>query len=690
MLPKAPARCINTTNVHRDAADDMFEQTGGDNAGGGAAVIMRKRESCSPCLSEDCPCKVDAGIGMAATLTEGTDGDHRLLQSRSDSSFASMIDDNANFFSTTVASEPRARGSPNRLEKHPPLPSQLSLDGKAPKKEGVVGIRSRPKHAKFSLPSEASPFSQRGRRGPFSPSKRSEGFDEEKVPGDRDCPGGRQTIMTQERVPGIHTTPKGTSATAEASSEPSGSEDKGQDTRCCRTPRSEPQAKGPGIAYDIPSEHERCTSGDGQKLGVVDRFPTHPCLSLPAAARAFTALTFQIEELISNCAEGSAMISSGYRSAIDAGPLVHQEEPVFEAAVAHGEKVDGNSTLGLKRFDLSALCGAALNLVTAHATEILPTEALTGVVSVAKVRAKHRHDAFPGKIKFFDALVRHLHRLSSQEGVDPSSIVDLFAPCFETVVAKEGRDGADRLRRKICAFLKSAAAIGLGSQTSKSGSLRVTPIPSVKFTPEPTPPPGGGRGEGDGTRRAISAGEVSMTMTSEASEDGRGVRARWTSDPVIDLYERCARQQQQEEHKLQPDIFLSRSQMTLESDAIPSETGNKLQDHEGRSRKVEGGAITTAINDRNVARSTAENGGRRAEEEHRTQGSRAMARDSGQILGGGGMVARKKKLSLDLSMMGVEMGSFSIAADGTGAARGKEGRKLLPELEVRARMGCEG
>lgn len=661
LLPEAPARCIDITNVHRDAADDVFEGTDGDdNAEGNAAMVMGKRESCSPCLSEDSPCKVDAGTGMATTLTKETDGDNRLLQSRSDSSFASLIDDNTNISSRTAAFESRTPDSSCRPEKHPPLPFQPSLDGMPPERKRVAWMRSRSKHAKFTPPSEASLSNQRGRRGSFSPSKRPEGFDVEKLSGDQGCPGGRQTITAQERVPGIHATDKGTPATAEASSEPSGSEDKWPDPRCCRIPLSEPQAKGSGITYDIPLERERCDSGDGQKLGVVDRFPTRPCLSLPEAARALTALAFQIEELVSSCTEGSAMISSSYRSAMDAGPLIYQEGPMFEAAVAYGEKVDGNSASELERFDLNALCSAALNLVAAHATQILPVEALTGVVSVAKVRAKHRQDAFPDKIKFFDAFVRHLHRLSSQKGINPSSVVDLFAPCFETVVAEGGRDGADRLRRKICSFLTSAAAIGLGPKTSTTDSLRITSIPTV--------PPGGGRGEDDGTRRESSAGEVITVMASEASEDGRDVCARLTSNPFTGFYERRARQQQQQ------DIFLSRSQTTLKSDAMPSETSRKLPDHEGGSRKVEADAITIAIRDRNGVRSTAEKVGRRAEEEHCKQRSRAMVRGSGQILGVGGMVAGKKKLSLDLSMMGVERGAFSVAADGTGATRGKEGR----------------
>lgn len=691
MLPEAPARCMDITNAHQDAADAVFEHTNGDdNAEGNTAMVMGKRESCSPCLSEDSPCKVNAGIGMATTLTEEKDRDNRQLQSRSDSSFASLIDDNANIFSRTAAFESRTPDSSYRLEKHSPSPFQPFFHGMAPERKGMAGIRSRPKQAKFSPPLETSLSNQRGIHGAFPPSKQPEDINEEKLSGDQGCPGGKQTSMAQERVPRIHATDKGTFATVEALSEPSGSEDKWPDHRRCRISHSEPQAKGPGIAYDIPLERERCASGDGQKLGKVGRFPTRPCLSLPAAARALTALIFQIEELVSSCTEGSTMISSGYRSAMDAEPLIYQEGPVFEATVAYGEKVDGYSASGLEKFDLNALCGAALNLVTAHATEILPVEALTGVVNVAKVRMKHRHDAFPGKIRFFDALVRHLHHLSSQEGVDPSSVVDFFSPCFETVVVEGGRDGRDRLRRKICAFLKSAAAIGLGPKTSTSDTLRITPIPAVKYTTNPTVLPGDGRGEDDGIRRKISAGEVIMTVASEASKDGGDVCTRLSSTPVTDFYGRRARQQQQKEDKPQSDLFLSRSQTTLERDAMPSETSRKLPGHEGRSRKVEDDAITIAINDRNGARSTAEKDGWRTEEEHCKQRSRAMVHDSGKILGVGGMVTGKKKLSLDLSMMGVEMGAFPVAADGTGTFRGKEGRQLLPELEVRARTGCKG
>ncbi|CAB1111960.1 unnamed protein product [Ectocarpus sp. CCAP 1310/34] len=242
-----------------------------------------------------------------------------------------------------------------------------------------------------------------------------------------------------------------------------------------------------------------------------------PRLSLPEAARAVTALTAQIENLaailaaapygdgpgpsssLSPCrrvldAYGSvAMVRSGGAKAARAAAAVTAvaATPVDDTAASTSPLPE------LAAFGMADLCAAVLDLITAHSAEILPAEALSGIVTAAKVRAEHRRGgkAHPGRLQLFDAVTSHARRLASGKdlgGVDHSTtaIAGVFAPCFEAAFSSStargnrvaGSGGAsERLRRKVFAFLESAA--GSNGAVDRGATAARKDISSSKPTP---------------------------------------------------------------------------------------------------------------------------------------------------------------------------------------------------------------
>ncbi|CAM9478378.1 unnamed protein product, partial [Scytosiphon promiscuus] len=199
-------------------------------------------------------------------------------------------------------------------------------------------------------------------------------------------------------------------------------------------------------------------------------------VSLSAAARAVATLTAQVERLAASESGAAAGAVVGRNAAFSpsskAPPLSLILDAYGSAALARSD-AEGS-------FEMPALCGAVLDLVTAHATAILPAEALSGIVTAAKVRAQHRRggNALPGRIQLFDAVTSHARRLHAAAtasgggadggGADAAAIAAVFAPCFEPVFAarvagKDEQNGVEsvtgnaRLRRKVVALLRSAA-----------------------------------------------------------------------------------------------------------------------------------------------------------------------------------------------------------------------------------------
>ncbi|CBJ28371.1 conserved unknown protein [Ectocarpus siliculosus] len=245
-----------------------------------------------------------------------------------------------------------------------------------------------------------------------------------------------------------------------------------------------------------------------------------PCLSLPEAARAVAALTAQIENLStvlaaapygdepgpSSSLSPSRQVLDAYGSVAtvrsDGAKAAAVAAAVAAAAVATPVDDTAASTFPpseLAAFEMADLCAAVLDLITVHSAEILPAEALSGIVTAAKVRAEHRRGgkAHPGRLQLFDAVTSHARRLASGKdlgGVDHSTtaIAGVFAPCFEAAFSSStargnraagGGGASERLRRKVLAFLESAAgsngAVDRGATAARKNHSSSKPTPAI-------------------------------------------------------------------------------------------------------------------------------------------------------------------------------------------------------------------
>lgn len=284
-------------------------------------------------------------------------------------------------------------------------------------------------------------------------------------------------------------------------------------------------------------------------------------LSLPATARAIAVLTAQIERLARTSALAAGrnlLVLEAYGSVTAERAAKHDAAAwgtemtaaVAAAAAAKIPAADTHSSLPpeLEAFGMVALCGAVLDLITAHATELLPPEALSGIVTVAKVRAQHRRGGKAGRVQLFDAVVGHARRLcsaaattfegeSSRGEVDSAAIAAVFVPCFEAVLTAEvrrnGADnrasnarGAERLRRKVLALLESAAdPNGASTKTRQIPSTEIAAMPAIVAAAATGC---GGRG-GDGaesekpTKNAtIASGDVGCKEQRQRQQDRWG------------------------------------------------------------------------------------------------------------------------------------------------------------------------
>ena len=252
---------------------------------------------------------------------------------------------------------------------------------------------------------------------------------------------------------------------------------------------------------------------------------THPdersgaLLSLSAAARAVAALTAKVERLAQASAQAPAagrnspaslLVLEAYRSAAagrhDAAAWgADTTAAVAAASTVPADKAHSSSPPELESFGMVALCSAVLDLVAANATELLPPEALSGIVTAAKVRAQHRRGGKAGRVQLFDAVVGHARRLctaaeATSEGeigsggaAGPAAIAAVFAACFEPVITAEAdARGAERVRRKVLALLESAAdPDGASTKRSQIPSAEVAALPAMVATAA------SGRGGGD-------------------------------------------------------------------------------------------------------------------------------------------------------------------------------------------------
>ncbi|CAM9524498.1 unnamed protein product, partial [Ectocarpus fasciculatus] len=240
-----------------------------------------------------------------------------------------------------------------------------------------------------------------------------------------------------------------------------------------------------------------------------------PCLSLPAAARAVAALTAQIEKLAAILAAaphgdepGQSSSRSPSHRVLDAYGSVAtvRSDGAKAAAAAAAAATPVNDTAAstppppeLAAFEMADLCAAVLDLITAHSAEILPAEALSGIVTAAKVRAEHRRGgkAHPGRLQLFDAVTSHARRLASGKdvgGVDASTaaVAGVFAPCFEAAFSSStargsrsagGGGASERLRRKVFTFLESAAgsngAVDRGATAARKNHASSNSAPAM-------------------------------------------------------------------------------------------------------------------------------------------------------------------------------------------------------------------
>ena len=196
-----------------------------------------------------------------------------------------------------------------------------------------------------------------------------------------------------------------------------------------------------------------------------------PYRSLATTAKAVAALTLQIES-VATIAFGAArdagtsssssvpsLVLDGY-SSIDAVSHADKQAAITEATTTKDSSPEmNNDDNNLGAFGLRTLCGAVLELITSKASDILPVESLSGIVTATKVRAQHRRQSPPGTVQLFDAVARHARWLAASEDVSLAAIARTFAPCFEEVIAGASAlpAAAERLRRKLCALLESAA-----------------------------------------------------------------------------------------------------------------------------------------------------------------------------------------------------------------------------------------
>ena len=678
----------------RDTVEEHFRGPDGDDQVVVDTVTARnKRDSYGSVFGKDFPQGRDTVNGTAAWSC-GLIGRDCQASSGSDSCRALFVDKRDTAAATSpkrALSDTSIRSRHSQSTRHPSFPCASRSDYKTQKGKNEVVKRSQVIHAEVPPPPEGALSSRQGRRELISMSKRFGELDEKQAAERRGCAREKDALTVEERP---HNAKGGTIESVKTASAPSWSEDNDQGLRRCLG------AKERDEAHDVPSElgpplnavggsPNRCDRRDRQSPGAVD--PTarmssaNPRLSLPAAARALTALILQIERLAS-CAETSAgldqksyftvpsMILAGYHSAY-AEPLAHRRAPISEASTAPVE--GGESGGNLEGFNLSVLCGAVLDLVTTHAADILPLGALSGVVNVAKMRAQlRRKPCCPGRVQLFDNLARHVRYLVLN-GVEVDSVVALFTPCFEAIAAEGGQGGVDRLRRKVRAFLQSAAGTGL--QEPNDGSFVVRSTLAASFEP----PSSSGGGGGGVAKSANSAEDVNIAASGLLT-DRSNFGERWTTEPATGFDERSRirqqqKQQKQQQHRLLHGIDCAASRLTSENDADSSETCSGLSDQGKTSKKRDTGLYTDVIiGTSKDARLAAETGS--AAEVRGRQVSMATG-GSGVILGGGSMAARRKRQNLDLS---------AVAAEVSGFAAGGKGGRPLPEVEVGALEGLHG
>lgn len=278
-------------------------------------------------------------------------------------------------------------------------------------------------------------------------------------------------------------------------------------------------------------------------------------LSLSATARAVAVLTAQIEKLAQSSAPAtgrtspaSLLVLEAYRSVTgerrDAATWGAEVTAAVAAAATTPADDARSSSLppDVEKVGMVALCGAVLDLVTANATELLPAEALSGIVTAAKVRAQHRRGGKAGRVQLFDAVMGHARRLcsapkaasggeASRGAVDAAIVADVFITCFEAVITAGagGNDaesratnarGAERLRRKVFALLESAA--DPNGASTKTRQILSTEVATAAIGP-------GGMG-GDGAGSEKSAGEAKVASESiESKEERQQQQGRWGS-----------------------------------------------------------------------------------------------------------------------------------------------------------------
>lgn len=414
-------------------------------------------------------------------------------------------------------------------------------------------------------------------------------------------------------------------------------------------------------------DHARPWEKGNSQANSVDR--PLPILSVPATAKAISALIRKIERLAAQSIDAgkegevlpslaSSLILNGYGST-GAVQLSKRHAAISKAAAV--VTVEGPTTGiegkdDLEEFGLNTLCGAVLDLVAAQATEILPGDVLSGLVSAEKVRAQHRRRGLPGRIRLFDALVSHVGRLAASGDVDSSAIAGVFASSFEPITAGVSDFGAERLRRKAFAFLESATGLSgvsstiIFSATPAVAAVNILPviIPDdlqTKKQPDSSPAPQTNKSEkrvgsdddefaerkkatltkAPSLRRSPS--ELLSVSTNKAASWQNGTESATTAHTI-------ATEEKTKQH------FPARADRTAAPIGVGAKTATGAE-----AGTSQWGSITTI--------------------------------GSGVVLGGSGRAGRRKKEGIDLSaMLG---GSFS--SSGLGG---------LPEFEVGKFLGGGG
>lgn len=441
-------------------------------------------------------------------------------------------------------------------------------------------------------------------------------------------------------------------------------------------------------------------------------------LALPAIARALAAITLQVEHLAAEKAAETAtgsergspsapsLIIDGYHSAaLAAPPSLHQRTMVSGVVATVATAVTGseNKDRELRAFGLNNLCRAVLGVVTSHAVDIIPGEALSGLVTATRVRTQHRATGPAGRVHLFDAFISHVRRLAStlgEEVVDSGRVVaTVFAPCFESMISSAVRRGsgncsdAERLRRKVSSLLESVSN-GSGSTPSTtsrfSQAITISTVAAVDLAPAHRG--GGGNGSGKPAERGrlskmVANADHSMDLE-HGCQTGKQERTSSTAGEAIGSggRPRGAEQKQAQPRQTNP----ADTQHSYPKKRIPSSPDSNKNIQAGvdgerparhptatripnRTRTADASEAYTASaqteTDDDVALLNIGRGGRTGGGGQ--WGSSSATAGSGVILGGGGgRAGRKMQGIIDLSAFG-NMGGFSTSGNGD-----------LPEFEV--------